>query len=158
MGEDARWVCHTCKTVYSRGGRPIFQSIPRELTVGEIDAYKEQIRAFHEVFRLEDEDTMISFLDDLRRWASRHEGHNVHIGSDYSTDMMDLEEYHDETVDGEVSDLTEFEAQVQAMKGLEERTINKIRDVLMSRKLSGTARAFNSAARELYRRFSVKDL
>ena len=109
MGEDARWVCSTCKTVCYRGGTPIFEHIPPGITtVQDIKAQKAQFCLVMETIRLvgDDKDHYISFFDDLMVWLTRHEGHYIYIGSDSSTDMWDFDDFHRETLEGTVDPMS----------------------------------------------------
>ena len=156
MGESARWVCHTCKTVCPQGGRPIFQGTPSEITTDDIDNLRGQIEALNTEVRVKDEDVMISFLNDLRKWLSRHEGHDIHIGSDYSTDMMDLDDYRNESVDGKVSDCTRAEAREKSMDEWIETSIREIDSIIQE--CINMKKKSRDAAVELYNRFSIRDL
>lgn len=153
MGEDARWVCHTCKTVCSRGGRPIFQFIPDDLSIGDIDNLKKQIVGLSREIVIENEGNIVSFLDDLRTWLSRHIGHKTHIGSDYSTDVMDLDDYHNEAISGEVSSLTRHEARMESVNEWELKTIREIEQVIGEHSTEIKAGDTGPVARELYHRF-----
>lgn len=130
MGADARWVCHTCKTVCSRGGRPLFQHVADSYTVESIDLFKEVLSRFHSVFEFDDHERYVSFLDDLKGWLSRHQIHSIHIGSDYSTDGMDLEDYYDESIDGKKSSMTRGEIEMSCFKDWEERSIGDIEEII----------------------------
>lgn len=103
MGNDARWVCNTCKTVCSRGGRLIFHETLCTMSVATIAQLKSEIHDLSHKVVIGDLDHIVGFLDDLQVWVRRHEGHNIHIGSDYSIDEMDLGGYHNELMNGKVS-------------------------------------------------------
>lgn len=145
MGADARWVCHTCKTVCSGAGRPIFRSCNPVYSKHEIHALKEDLCKMNRVVELEDYNRYTSFLDNLSRWLGRHEDHNFHIGSDYSTDMMDLEDYRDESLGGEVSRLTRHEIDMGYYNDFVKSQINDIKEIIT--KHGGDV---DSAAKELY--------
>lgn len=154
MGEDARWVCHTCKTVCPRGGRPIFKTIPRYLTLQEVRVYRAAITRISSVFDTGDfADIAIVFLDQLSVWLKRHQGHNIHIGSDYSTDMMDLEEYHNETVGGVVDKLTRINSQLATVGIIERDSVQQIKSTILKHGSDADA-----AAKELYSRFSTREI
>lgn len=115
MGEDARWVCNTCKTICYRGGTPAIQHGAIE-SRQEVTTLKEELRHLMESLRIEDCDDKMQFLDDLYTWLGVHEGHNILIGSDYSTDNMDLDNYRVESIDGVTHELTIIEEQEQGYK------------------------------------------
>lgn len=156
MGEDARWVCNTCKTVCYRGGRPIFQGIPAYMSLHGIRQHKEQITSFSSTFVLDDKDSMIGFLDDLQRWLSRHEGHNIHIGSDYSTDMWDLDDYHSETVDGKISKLSNMDVRMSVVDAIAESSIRDIQKTLEEYADNRDELSSRKIAEELYQKFSME--
>ena len=131
MGEDARWVCLTCKTVCYRGGTPILRSVQRTLTVKEVDSIKTQ---FHNVMHSiqlvnDDADRYTSFLDDLSAWLCVHESHDIHVGSDYSTDMWDFEDYRVEGVDGAAHTLTIMEERKEREEAISKTEVKAISDM-----------------------------
>lgn len=132
MGADAKWVCNTCRTVCSRGGRPIFKTVPVNPTVRGMKLLKQQFSRLMEMIELvtDDKERYIFFLDDLVAWLSRHENHDVHIGSDYSTDFMDLDEYRDETVDGKISSMTRIEAKLSSINQWSETVVRSIQIII----------------------------
>jgi hypothetical protein len=153
MGEDARWVCHDCKTVCSRGGNPIIKRPLGDITTGEIDAIKENVGRLGISITLHKElrETWYSFLNDLRKWVSRHQGHSTYIGSDYTTDVMELDDYRDETVDGKVNDYTRLEAKTRTAEGWRNAGIEKIKGLIMEHSAPhGVVIDLNAAATALY--------
>lgn len=155
MGADAVWVCHTCKTVCPRGGTPILRSSSEEMTVESTVSLKGQISDLGSKLEIDNKDRIISFLDDLAAWLFRHQAHQIHIGSDYSTDLADLGDYYSETVDGKVSKITRYEAQCLDTNAFEETSIQEISTVIQA---CIDGRAARDGAVELYNRFSMKDL
>lgn len=154
MGADARWVCHTCRTVCYRGGRPIFLSaVCGEMSVSQIDNLERSLVAICEQVLIENQEHIFSFLSDLRRWLSKHEGHNLHVGSDYSTDMMDFGDYYEETVDGKKSVITVNDAHMQSVDAMEETVIREIEGILG--KCVAGKKSVRETAEKLYRKFSV---
>ena len=134
MGEEARWVCHTCKTICSRGGRPIIIRT-KKFVMADWEHIRETVSRLESLMiGLDTADREMpdlfvrwdGFMSDLKKWLSRHEGHNIHIGSDYTTDSMDLDNYHNETVDNKVSRYTQLE---YGVKGTDEWVVNKKRDI-----------------------------
>lgn len=156
MGADARWVCHTCKMVCPRGGRPMFVTIPRALTLQDIVWMKTYLAKLRATFELQDGEDITSFLNDLHSWLGRHFGHDIHIGSDYSTDMMDLGDYRNESVDGKVSDCTRAEAQEKSMEEWAETSIQRIEEAIQG--CVKGEKSVRATAEELYNHFSMRDL
>lgn len=154
MGADARWVCHTCKTVCPRGGRPVLR-YGTEYSVEEVESILGQVvtlsTSIEEVYL--EKDVIVFFLNDLKRWLTKHEGHVIYIGSDYSTDMMDLDNYYDETVDGKKGSMTRHEVQMGCLQDLEERALEDIKETIRKHEDD-----LDAAARELYNKFSVSNL
>lgn len=128
MGESARWVCSTCKTICYRGGTPIFKGIPESPTIEELKSLKTAFCSLMSRIRLvtDDEDRYVYFMDDLITWLSVHEGHNIHIGSDYSTDMWDLEDYRVEAIDGTTHKLTILEEAEEARSKTYSNAISRV--------------------------------
>lgn len=153
MGQDARWVCYTCKTVCSRGGRPLVRGMDSIEAVNQARLLIAQAR---EVFELDGKpEEVSSFLNDLSKWLSRHQTHNIHIGSDYSTDMMDLDDYHNESVDGKVSDCTRFEVRCKSVDEWEATARKQIEQVIRKHKDEITHGNMGTVSNELYQKFSM---
>lgn len=156
MGEEARWVCHDCKTVCSRGGRPWLR-VKLPVTRERVSQLRDLLSTVSLGAELDDHiQNVYGFLSDLNVWLSRHEDHNFHIGSDYTTDMMDLDEYHNETVRGEVSDYTRLEAEQRTADEWRERGTEKIAGIIMSCKSKGAYGSMidvKAAAEKLYDQF-----
>lgn len=155
MGADARWVCHTCKTVCSRGGRPIFRVENVVDTRGGVTYLKELLARVNSLIELDDCDRYIKFLDDLHKWLGRHESHLIYVGSDYSTDAMDLEDYHEEAVDGKVSKMTRHKVNMSCLNAFEADAIEDI-ETLIQECIRG--KLVEEAARELFNRFSMQQM
>lgn len=158
MGEEARWVCHTCKTVCNRGGTPIIIRQRNDIYVEEIDGIRSAIAELGISIELHRDlrESWIGFLDDLREWVSRHKDHNIFIGSDYTTDHMDLDDYRDETVDGDVADYTRLEAQTRTAEEWRNAGIEKIAGIIMScvsNGVYGTTIDVKATAEKLYDQF-----
>lgn len=152
MGADARWICHTCKTVCYRGGKPLLQSTRKAMTVEEVGTLLVKVSDLHSELKLSDAETTVSFLNDLKLWLERHEEHDIHIGSDYSTDMMELDDHYEEAVDGKRSVVTLLEACMQSVSAMEETAVREIEDVINTWLLKkGSTR---DIAVELFKRFS----
>ncbi len=79
------------------------------LTVKDTVALSKRVAEVRRSVLIEDAESIIDFLDDLSKWLKRHQGHSFHIGSDYSIDGMDIDEYRNETLAGTVSALTRQE-------------------------------------------------
>lgn len=150
MGADARWVCHTCKTVCSRGGRPML-NIGASFLADNIPELKARVSFFAEAFMLDDKDRYISFLDNLYTWLSRHKEHNIHIGSDYSIDGMSLEEYYDELLDGTISKMTRIEAQLACFDQWQESSVRDIEETIKRH-----GKNTHGAAVELHNRLAMR--
>lgn len=152
MGADARWVCHTCMTICARGGTHIFKSIPEFSTVEEVRLIKDQFCDLMQTIELvtDNEERYISFFDDLMIWLKRHEGHNTHIGSSYSTDMMDDEDYRNETLSGHVDTMTRGEKMVGMEVEARVQTVEDIKGII-DKHGSNT----QAAAQELYDKFET---
>lgn len=154
MGADARWVCHTCKTVCSRGGTPVVYYHDGVVTAMEVRTLLESVNALGlEEGHFFEKDVITSFLDDLISWLGRHEGHVSNIGSDYSTDGMDLEDYYDEAVDGTKNSMTRHEVQMGCLQVFEKRALEDIKNTIREH-----GDDLDGAARELYNRFSVGNM
>ncbi len=158
MGADARWVCFTCKTVCCRGGNPI--TINNVVSESDIRAGLSNLEELLKLVKVDKNGlaSLLSFLEDLATWLSRHEGHNIHVGSDYTTDMMDLDDYHNESVDGKVSDYTRLEAQTKSVNEWRQTSINSIKKVLRECESTGAYGLMvdvDKAAVELYDKFSM---
>lgn len=155
MGADSRWVCHTCKTVCSEEGRPLLKSVREHMAIEDIVALKLQVADLDAEVEILDVERATSFLDNLGTWLERHKDHEIHIGSDYSTDMMELDDYHDETIKGKVAKITKHEARCLDANAFEETSIQEISTVIQA---CIDGRAARDGAIELYNRFSMKDL
>jgi len=155
MGADSRWVCHTCKTVCSGEGRPLLKGFHEGMIVEDIYALKQQIANLDAEIEILDKEKAISYLDNLRTWLERHQGHRIHIGSNYSTDMMDIDDYYDETVKGNVSKITRHEARSLGTEALVESSIREISGVIQA---CIDGEQVRTGAIELYNRFSRGDL
>lgn len=106
MGEDARWVCHTCKTVCFRGGEPYLNKHLNQLDDGDLVYAKTQLAILIATTGLDHLKPTYDYFSDLVKWTSNHIGHTVHFGSDVTTDHMDLNDYRIESIAGVKSELT----------------------------------------------------
>lgn len=157
MGEDARWVCHTCKTVCPRGGRPELREFNTSIRrLARLRLLLADLDPIVDIDGLKDH--LIPFIDDLQRWLGRHKDHDIHIGSDYSTDMMDLENYHNETVDGKVDKRTRIECQLQAVNEIEAESIERIKKVIEEYAVNPGEISLEKVAKDLYYRFSSREM
>lgn len=159
MGTDARWVCHTCKTVCSRGGSPLTKGIHTRRQVDDAKDLLFRVEAVFDIGNIVEDVT--PFLDDLRMWLFRHEDHNITVGSDYATDFMDLDDYRNESVSGKVSGCTRLEAQTKSMNEWEQTAINEIKRII--RRYTddtdvGVINRLDSVAAELHNKFSAKEI
>lgn len=157
MGADARWVCIDCKTVCNRGGRPIVTRSGNDISMLEVDGIKENLATLKTLIDIEDDRyrSWMDFLDGLRKWLSRHEGHNIHIGSDYTTDMMDLDDYHNESVEGKVSSCTRYEARCKSVDEWEATARKEIGQIIRKHKDEIAHNNTDTVANELYQKFST---
>lgn len=133
MGEEARWVCNTCRTVCSRGGRPLTHSVKTLDGVAKARSALASASVFMEV---SNHDYLVMFLDDLYSWLCRHQGHNIHVGSDYTIDAADLRKYYNESVDGRRSDATRLELETRSWKDWRKVRIEAIKNTIRDCKLS----------------------
>lgn len=103
--------------------------------------------------RIENYSDIVSFSDDLRKWLSCHEAHNIHIGSDYSTDNSDLDDYYNESVDGKKSDATRLELQTRSWEDWHRVQVDKIKAIMLknaSRTPAGVMIDADTAAEEIF--------
>lgn len=158
MGADATWVCHTCKTVCCRGGEPSLIATSERMALQEIVRLKNDLATLSNILRLRDKDAVMSFLDDLHRWLGIHFGHKLHIGSDYSTDIMDLDDYHNEIMDGKISSLTRAEARQKGVEEWEQTRRKEIGYIIRKHKDEIAHGNTGTVANELYQKFSTRDI
>lgn len=158
MGADARWVCHTCMTVCPRGGKHIFTTVLDGPTVDEVEGIKTRFCSLMQDIELitDDKNRYITFLDDLILWLRRQEGHNTHVGNDYSTDGMDLEDYHDETVGGDVSSFTRHEVDMACFNEWEESSIRDIQQAIEAYADNREELSSRTVAEELFNRYGMR--
>lgn len=158
MGAEARWVCHTCKTVCSRGGAPVIVRTQGDITVLQLDDIEGSVANLKALIDIGSDryERWTGFVSDLKRWLSKHEGHNTHIGSDYTTDVMDLDDYRNESVDGKVSDATRLEQRTLGCKDWRKARVQAIKDTIMECKSTGAYGHLidvDKAAETLYEHF-----
>jgi hypothetical protein len=156
MSESARWVCHTCKTVCDRGGRVAAKGI---FSTRQVELARLLLKRAHEVFEFDELVEDISrYLADFEKWLSRHESHNIHIGSDYTTDMMDLCDYFNETVGGAKSDVTRLELASRNADRWRSAGIDKVKSIILAHKSKGAYGIVidvDGAAEALYNQYCI---
>lgn len=104
MGVDARWICHTCKTVcFADGARSIlsydikFDAAQHFLTLAPKITDGSYIGGWEDLLKT---------LEDFVKWYRRHNGHQVLMTNDISLDFADLSDYRNEMVNGQLSPTT----------------------------------------------------
>ena len=113
MGVDARWICHTCKTMcYADGARSYLN---HKLTLEDAiqflaDAKRFVDKSLRKVFLdysvgLTDS-SEIESLRDFVMWAARHKGHKTVLTNDMSVSRDDFPDYRAESVGGVVDKTT----------------------------------------------------
>lgn len=107
MSVEARWICHTCKTICCAGGRRDilnYKSFPEGLDLEYIDMASYMVVYLGRKLIIEDyahvPNRVFDFLEHLRKWIRRHGNHAVNITNDHGLDMFDLSGYHMETTAG----------------------------------------------------------
>lgn len=155
MGANTMWVCITCKTVCSRGGKPIYFAAGFDMTKEGIANLNRSLHTLCTVIELDGCEHATGFLDDLTTWLGRHEGHYIHIGSGYSTDMMDLDDYHNETVDGQVSRFSRLEVDLAYYNEWQESSILDIQKVIEEYADNKDDMSSRKIAEELFIRYGL---
>ncbi len=166
MGADARWVCHDCKVVCSRGGQPmIIRCLSMDFDeLNYIKSKMDRLRVLMGELDMIDSteqekfNRWNDFMEDLRTWLTKHNGHHVHIGSDYSTDTMNLDDYHNESVDGKVSDCTRHEAMSKDVSEWRQTSINEIKQIITRHGINIELGKLDVVAEELYSRFCMESI
>lgn len=153
MGADARWVCHTCKTLCSRGGRPVPFAVGFDMSKQSIINLKKTYCTLGAVMEMDDQKRIVGFLDDLIVWLGVHEGHNIHVGSDYSTDMMDLEIYKKEAINGTTHKLTMIEEEEEARSKAEAKGIDTIKGLIEEYADNKDSMSSEAVAKVIIKRF-----
>lgn len=101
MGVDARWVCHTCKTMcFADGARSI---LVHGVSVADLEAFLILAPKITKGHYISGWDTLLGTARDHLRWRKRHEGHKIYITNDSSVSRSDFPDYRAETVGGKVS-------------------------------------------------------
>jgi hypothetical protein len=128
------------------------------ITQAEIENMRSMVASLNLGVDLDDiADRIFNFLTDLSTWLSRHEGHDIHIGSDYSTELANLDEYRNESMDGKVSVFTRYEARCKSISEWRQTAVNEIKRVIANYGLVDE-QALDQMAAELYEKFSMKGI
>lgn len=157
MGADARWVCHTCKTIcHADGSRDHWGGKePPTLEELELAIKAAEVVAEYMSDSYYDRETPVRFLSSLHKWLSRHVGHNVCITSDYGTDMMDDEDFRTEHVDGTVHELTHEEEMEEARVESEARAVSVVKGIIEKYTDSKDGVSSEDVAKKIVRHFPV---
>lgn len=104
MGVDARWMCHTCKTMCcADGARSVLN---HDAAIEDVKKLLELAPRITDGYCIGGWDYLLKICSNFINWTSRHKGHKIAISNDSSISRDDLPDYRSETVEGEVGDKT----------------------------------------------------
>ena len=107
MSVDARWICHTCKTICFANGARSYLNYKLGLEAAE-EFLKFLDTSYNKIFFSSYtsefyESNEVRSLRHFVKWAGRHKGHRLLLTNDHSVSPDDFPDYKAETVDGVVS-------------------------------------------------------
>lgn len=155
MGVDARWVCHSCKTICCANGFRDLWAHPKKIPTPEdiyqiIESTEGVAGGLIKPDELPDLGKALKFLEVMAGWLSRHRGHDILIANDYMLDLIDLEEYRTEEVDGTIHSLTKYGEQVRAAKEAEEQAVRRIQKKIEEYASGWGEKSLEEVAREIF--------
>lgn len=107
MGVDARWICHTCKTMCCADGARSYLNYDLELEEAEKflsyieETYRKIFSGYHTEYL---DSSELECLRSFTKWAKRHKDHSIQLTNDATVSRDDLPDYRAESVDGTINE------------------------------------------------------